>query len=144
MKYKSKKINGKKIDEHRIIMQEYLGRKLNSNEIVHHINGNKSDNRIENLQVMSRSEHAKLHGLQSDNYKNMLKEEYNKNKSERFLNHKSLSKRVGRFDKKGNLLEEYESNKDAERKGGFDNAHISSCCKGLRKTHKGFIWRYLE
>jgi hypothetical protein len=46
---------------HRIVMEEYLGRKLKTSEFVHHINGNPSDNRIENLQVISNSEHRKLH-----------------------------------------------------------------------------------
>jgi hypothetical protein len=45
---------------HRVIMEEYLGRKLLRNEIIHHRNSNKSDNRIKNLQIMSQSEHAKL------------------------------------------------------------------------------------
>lgn len=50
--------------EHRHIMEEYLGRKLNKNEVVHHINGNKIDNRIENLQIMDKREHARMHSSQ--------------------------------------------------------------------------------
>lgn len=76
-KYKSKKINGKKIDEHRFIMEQFLGRKLDRYEVVHHINGDKSDNRIENLQLMTLSEHSKLHNIGkkiSNEQKNKLSE----------------------------------------------------------------------
>lgn len=51
----------KQIKKHRFIMENHLGRKLRPDEIVHHINENKIDNRIENLQVVSRSEHNKIH-----------------------------------------------------------------------------------
>jgi hypothetical protein len=51
----------KYVREHRLVVESYLGRKLLPDEIVHHINGDKTDNRIENLEVMSRSEHCVLH-----------------------------------------------------------------------------------
>ena len=41
-------------------MEQHLGRKLDRNEQVHHINGDCRDNRIENLQVLTNSEHQKL------------------------------------------------------------------------------------
>ncbi len=48
---------------HRKIMEDYLGRKLLKEEIVHHINGKPYDNNIKNLKIMSRAEHARLHNF---------------------------------------------------------------------------------
>ena len=59
--YPTKQVNKKQVREHRFIMEQYLGRKLSSQELVHHINGNRQDNRIENLKLTTRSEHIKLH-----------------------------------------------------------------------------------
>ena len=52
--------------EHRLVMEEKLGRLLERNEIVHHINGDPSDNRPENLEVMTQSEHARGHLVNRD------------------------------------------------------------------------------
>ena len=47
--------------EHRYVMSEHLGRPLTKEEVVHHKDENKTNNSIENLQLMSHSEHTRLH-----------------------------------------------------------------------------------
>ena len=54
-------VNGQWLREHRVIMERVLGRRLLSNENVHHLNHDKTDNRPENLTVMSHSEHSRHH-----------------------------------------------------------------------------------
>jgi len=53
--------------EHRILMEEMIGRYLKPEEVVHHINNNTSDNRMENLILFAnQKEHIEYHRLMKD------------------------------------------------------------------------------
>jgi ribosomal protein L37E len=49
------------IYEHRIVAEKFMGRRLRENEVVHHLDGNCSNNRTENLIVLEQGQHTKLH-----------------------------------------------------------------------------------
>jgi len=58
-----KATKNKYVLHHRVVMENHLGRTLQSQEVVHHINGDKKDNRVANLEVMTKAKHSVLHGL---------------------------------------------------------------------------------
>jgi hypothetical protein len=59
--YKILNVDGKKgVYEHRYLVEQSLGRKLESNEVVHHKDGNRANNSLDNLEVMTCQEHDKM------------------------------------------------------------------------------------
>lgn len=54
------------VPEHRLVVMNILGRMLEKDEIVHHINGNKLDNRFDNLQIISRHDIGKAEKLNTE------------------------------------------------------------------------------
>lgn len=67
--------DGRRTAEHRYFAEQSLGRRLSSDEIVHHINGDKFDNRLENLVVLTRSQHSTLHKYIGDPQRTLTKDE---------------------------------------------------------------------
>ena len=100
--YKTIQVDKKQVREHRYIMECFLGRKLGSDEIVHHKDGNKKNNSIENLEILSRSEHIKRHYAEIGQNNNQFKRKYfldKKHLTELYQNpnmtHKKLAEMFG-------------------------------------------------
>jgi hypothetical protein len=75
---------------HRVVMENYLGRLLNENEVVHHKDENKKNNNIDNLELMDRVEHVSYHGKMQGKSMVLLKcpyceKKFTKQKRQTFL-----------------------------------------------------------
>ena len=140
-KYKKLRVSDRLIDEHRLIMEKCLGRKLLRNEIVHHKDGDKSNNKLENLEIMSRAEHSRKH----QKGKKMSSETKQKISKAKIGKAHKDSRKVIQIDMSSNEeVRIFNSTIEASRiidKANGD-AHIRDCCKGIRRTAYGYKWKW--
>ena len=94
---------------------------------IHHINHNRTDNRLENLCLVDSSLHKTMHN----------KENYHKSKE-----NLDRSEPVLQFSKEGVFISEYPSAAEAERQTNIDHSNIIKCCLNKRKSAGDYIWRF--
>lgn len=114
---------------HRLVWSAFNGQIPQGYEI-NHIDENPSNNRLENLNLMTHKENI--------NYGTR-----NERSAKKHINGKK-SKSVLQFDLNNNLVKEYPSIRQVERETGFANQNIVNCCKGKLKQAYGYKWKYKE
>ncbi len=121
---------------HRLVAQAFIPNIDNKLE-VNHIDGNKENNCINNLEWTTSSEnmqHAFKTGLAK----------VNKNMQGRFGANHPNHKPVNQYTLDNVFIKRWESTKDVERELKIHHSHISKCCKDKLKTAGGYKWKYVE
>ena len=107
---------------HRIVWEAVTRSPIPPGYEINHRSEVKTENMISNLELLTHKE--------NNNYGSRTERQA-----------KSLSKQVGAF-KNNELVMTFQSTQEAHR-NGFNSSAVSACCRGERKTHKGFEWRYI-
>lgn len=127
----------KHIQAHRIVASLFIPNPANK-RYVNHIDGNKLNNHISNLEWCTASEN------ENHSYKVLKKQNWNKGKQlPSGKEYKGKIRTVQSFTLDNVLVKTYFNPTDAE-KDGFKLKQISAVCCGTQKTHKGFIWKYVS
>lgn len=113
---------------HKLVAEAFIPNP-NNLPIVHHINGNNQDNRVENLEWST-----VLH--------NNSEPIARKRKSEGAFKRKDNKKQIIQYAIDGGLIGIYNSTMEAERNTNVDHSTIIRCCENKQKTAGGYIWKY--
>ena len=119
-------VDGKKFSDqvHRLVAEAFIPNPDNKPQ-VNHINGIKDDNRAENLEWVTNLEnhmHKLENGLYPDSH---------------------LPKRVGQYTMDDDLVRVYSSIYEAAKSVGTTQYNVSRAVNGIRKSCKGFVWKYV-
>jgi hypothetical protein len=120
---------------HRLVLEAFMPNEDSSRFDGNHINGNRLDNRLENLEWVTRSENIK-HSYRSLGRVNATQGKFGA------LHHNALAV-IGTCKRTGEVKVRFPSLMDAER-AGYLAGKISQCVSGLRQSHRGLKWEKAE
>ena len=106
---------------HRLVAIAFIPNPENKPQ-VNHIDGDKTNNSVENLEWCTNSENQ-IHAIKTGLKRTM---------------------KILQFDLNGNFIKDWKSASEAEKITGINYRHILEVCNGKKKTYKGFIWKFKE
>lgn len=123
---------------HKLVM-EHFNRCAFDNEVINHIDGNKLNNNINNLEYTTQKDNC-IKAWQLGLCEKIRENAY---KFKHFSKIKT-SKQIIQYDKDYNKIAIYDSIREAERKTGISNSNIIRCCKGIQNMTKNYIFKYMN
>ena len=128
--YKGKgDIKGKSHRIHRLVAEHFIPNPSNL-PCINHKYEDKLNNCIDNLEWCTH-QYNDSYGTRGERI------------SKKVRNHPGMSRKVEQLTMEGKHVEFYPSVGEACRKNNFNHTHITECCNGKHKHHKGFVWRYV-
>lgn len=121
---------GKKYRVHRLVAEIFIP-KIQGKDVVNHIDENKRNNKVDNLEWCTQQENLKKY---FENHKTIKK-------SKKRITEYHKPQPVAQIDKKGNLIKIWDSMMQIERALNIKSGNISNCCNGKAKTVKGYYWK---
>ena len=133
-------VNGVKklVRVHREIAKSFIPNPNNLKE-VNHIDGNKLNNNLENLEWCTRE-----HNIKESFKLNLRKSNYIKSPySQRGIKNPRC-KKIKQLDMNGNLIKNWDSIKSVYLELGFSQSYISRCCKGIFESAYNYKWEFVN